>query len=149
VARFDRDGVELVSGERLEPDLVIFATGYLPRFEFLGSEVLDADADGRPQLYMHAFARRFPSLAIAGMVQPDSGVFPIVHWQTVAIARWLRLREADPQRAADFWQKVATAPDRRWTHAKVKSSTRHWFEINHVVYLRALQRMLGDLEPVR
>jgi cation diffusion facilitator CzcD-associated flavoprotein CzcO len=149
VARFDRDGVELVSGERLEPDLVIFATGYLPRFEFLGSEVLDADAEGRPQLYMHAFARRFPSLAIAGMVQPDSGVFPIVHWQTVAIARWLRLREADPQRAADFWQKVATAPDRRWTHAKVKSSTRHWFEINHMVYLRGLQRVLGDLEPVR
>jgi hypothetical protein len=98
---------------------------------------------------MHAFARRYPTLAVAGMVQPDSGVFPIVHWQTVAIARWLRLREADPQRAADLWKKVAASPNRRWTGAKVKASTRHWFEINHVLYLRGLQHLLSELEPNR
>ncbi len=149
VARFDRDGVELVGGERIEPDLVIFATGYLPRFEFLGSDVIDSNRDGRPQLFMHTFARRRPTLAVAGLVQPDSGVFPIVHWQTVAIARWLRLREADPARAAAFWRSVSVAPDRRWTAAKVKDSTRHWFEVSHTVYLHALQGVLGELEAAR
>jgi len=149
IARFDTTGVELVGGERIEPDLVIFATGYLPRFEFLSSEVLDADPEGRPRLYLHAFARRFPTLAVVGMVQPDSGVFPISHWQSVAVARWLRLREADPNRAATFWRGVAGAPDRRWTQAKVKNSTRHWFEVSHTLYLRALQGVLGELESAR
>jgi cation diffusion facilitator CzcD-associated flavoprotein CzcO len=149
VQRFDRDGVVLADGEHIGPDLVIFATGYLPRFEFLGPDVLDADADGRPKLALHTFARRHPTLAVAGMVQPDSGVFPIVHWQTVTIARWLRLREADPRRAAEFWQGIVATPDRRWTDARVKDSTRHWFEISHTVYLRALQNLLGDLEAAR
>lgn len=149
VVRFDRDGADLANGERVEPDLVIFATGFLPRFEFLGPDVLDADRDGRPKLYLHTFARRYPTLAIAGLVQPDSGVLPIVHWQTVAIARWLRLREADPHRAAAFWQTVASAPDKRFTGARVKDSTRHWFEISHTVYLRALQGVLGELESAR
>jgi hypothetical protein len=149
VARFSRDGVELVDGQHIEPDLVIFATGYLPRFEFLGADVLDGDAEGRPQLFMHTFPRRRPTLGVVGLVQPDSGILPIVHWQTVAIARWLRLREADPARAGAFWRSVAAAPDRRWTTAKVKDSTRHWFEISHTVYLRALQGVLGELEAVR
>jgi hypothetical protein len=146
VARFERDGVLLVDGHRIEPDLVIFATGYLPRFEFLAPDVLESDRDGRPQLYMHTFARSHPTLAITGLVQPDSGVFPIMHWQAVTIARWLRLREADPARADEFWRGVATSPERRWTNAKVKDSTRHWFEISHVVYLRALQEVLRGLE---
>jgi hypothetical protein len=149
VQRFDRDGVLLANGEHIGPDLVIFATGYLPRFEFLGPDVLDADGDGRPKLALHTFARRHPTLAVAGMVQPDSGIFPIVHWQTVTIARWLRLREADPRRADEFWQGIVATPDRRWTDARVKDSTRHWFEISHIVYLRALQNLLGDLEAAR
>lgn len=149
IDHFEYDGVTLTSGEVIQPDLVVFATGYLPRFEFLDAEVLDADTDGRPKLFMHAFPRRFPTLAVAGLVQPDSGVLPIVHWQTMAMARWLRLREADPVRARAFWRGVAASPDRSWTKARTKESTRHWFEINHLVYMRALERVLRDLETVR
>jgi hypothetical protein len=149
VARFRRHEVELVDGRTIEPDLVVLATGYLPRFEFLAPELLDADANGRPRLHLHAFARRHPTLAVAGLLQPDSGMFTLVHWQTVAIARWLRLRESDPDRAKAFWSRVTAQGDRRWTDAKVKDSTRHWFEISHVVYLRALQRALDELEPAR
>ncbi|HEY2946783.1 MAG TPA: NAD(P)-binding domain-containing protein [Micromonosporaceae bacterium] len=149
VARFHRHSVELTDGQTIEPDLVVLATGYLPRFEFLAPEVLDADADGRPRLYLHAFPRRHPTLAIAGLLQPDSGMFTLVHWQTVAIARWLRLREAAPDRAAAFWSRVSAEADRRWTKAKVKDSTRHWFEISHTLYLRALQDALDELEPAR
>jgi thioredoxin reductase len=149
VARFNRHSVELTDGQTIEPDLVVLATGYLPRFEFLAPEVLDADADGRPRLYLHAFPRRHPTLAIAGLLQPDSGMFTLVHWQTVAIARWLRLREAAPDRAAAFWSRVSAEADRRWTKAKVKDSTRHWFEISHTLYLRALQDALDELEPAR
>ena len=86
---------------------------------------------------------------VTGLPQPDGGILPIAHWQSVAFARWLRLREADPQRAATFWTSIAGAPDQRFTHAKVADSTRHWFEVNHVVYLRALQHVLDELEVAK
>lgn len=149
VARFERSTVVVGRGDAeqvLEPDLVVLATGYLPRFEFLAPELLDVDQAGRPRLHLHAFARRHPTLAVAGLVQPDTGLFPIVHWQTVLLARWLRLRERDPGRAAAFWRQVANSPDRRWTRAATVDSTRHWFEVSHADYLRALQKTLTELE---
>jgi hypothetical protein len=146
VARFDRYEVVFTDGRTAEPDLVVLATGYQPRFEFLSPELLGADAQGRPRLALQMFSRTHPTLAVAGLVQPDSGIFTIVHWQTVLMAQWLRLLDVAPGRAAAFWLKVREDADRRYTEAKVKDSSRHWFEISHVVYLRALQKALADLE---
>jgi hypothetical protein len=145
VARFHRGSVELTDGRSIEPELVIMATGYLPRFEFLAPEVLGVDSAGRPRLHLQLFSHQHPTLAVAGLLQPDSGMFTLVHWQTVAYARWLRLRELAPTKAAGYWARASAEPDRRWTKAKVKDSTRHWFEISHTLYLRALQRTLDEL----
>jgi hypothetical protein len=146
VARFERHTAVLTDGRSIDPDLVILATGYLPTFEFLAPDLLAADADGRPHLHLNAFPRNHPTLFVTGLVQPDSGIFPIAHWQSVVIAKWLRLREADPARAAAFWSALASSPEQRWTQAKVSDSTRHWFEVSHLVYLVALERALNELE---
>jgi flavin-binding monooxygenase-like protein len=147
VARFDGASVELTDGTRVEPDLVITATGYLPRFEFLEPELLNIDADGRPDLHLHAFARRHPTLAVVGMVQADAGLFPLAHWQSVAVARWLRLRLTDPERAATVQQKESTRPVGSWSRQHVVPSSRHWFEVGNTTYLRALEDMLKQMEP--
>jgi hypothetical protein len=81
-------------------------------------------------------------------VQPDSGVLPLAHWQSVTVARWLRLRESAPARANALWARLGADAGHRWTRAKLKDSTRHWFEVSHVDYLRALQKVLNELEPV-
>jgi hypothetical protein len=146
VARFDRHEVVFTDGSTADPDLVILATGYLPRFDFLAPEILAADAGGRPRLALQMFSRTHPTLAVAGLVQPDSAIFTIVHWQTVLMAKWLRLLDASPGKAAAFWVGLRGEADRRYTDAKVKDSTRHWFEISHMVYLRALQRALTEVE---
>jgi hypothetical protein len=153
VARFHRSAVELTDGRTIEPDLVVLATGYLPRFDFIAPEALDTDqgddSTARPRLHLHMFSRRHPTLTVVGLLQPDSGLFTLMHWQTVAFARWLRLRQAAPARADAFWGRVRRAPDRRWTDARVKDSTRHWFEISHTRYLRALQKTLDELAVSR
>lgn len=146
IARFRSYSVELRDGREIEPELVVFATGYLPRFEFLAPELLGTDRSGRPTLFLNAFPRRYPTLAVAGLLQSDAGLFPLVHWQTVAIARWLRLRTAAPERAAAFTARVEAEAGNRWQPARVKESSRHWFEVGHVDYLRALQRTLDELE---
>jgi hypothetical protein len=63
----------------------------------------------------------------------------------VTFARWLRLRETDPARASAYWRQTMTGADQRYTGAKTKNSIRHWFEIDHVRYLKALQRTLDGL----
>ena len=146
VVRFTRTGVEFADGRTAEPDLVILATGYLPRFEFLSPDLLNVDAEGRPRLYLHAFSPAYPTLAVAGLLQPDSAVFSLVHWQTVAIAKWLRLRESAPDRAESFWRRHHRDVSGRFNPARVKQSTRHWFEISHTVYLRALERAMREME---
>jgi cation diffusion facilitator CzcD-associated flavoprotein CzcO len=147
VARFDGAAVELADGRRIEPDVVITATGYRPRFEFLAPELLDADDDGRPDLHLHAFARKHPTLAVVGLLQPDSGLFPLAHWQSVAIARWLRLRVTDPERAAAVQQKESARPIRSWQRLDVVRTRRHWFEVDHTQYLLAVDGLLREMEP--
>ncbi|MFI5933306.1 flavin-containing monooxygenase [Actinoplanes sp. NPDC051494] len=146
VARMEGSTVEFTDGRRVEPDLVITATGYLPRFEFLAPELLDVDDDGRPDLHLHAFARRHPTLAVVGLLQADAGLFPMAHWQSVAIARWLRLRLTDPVRAAAVQQRESERPLRSWTRLRVVPSSRHWFEVGHIDYLRAVEDLLERME---
>ena len=147
VARFDGPHVELTDGRRIEPDVVVAATGYLPRFEFLAPELLDADDAGRPDLHLHAFARRHPTLAVVGLLQADAGLFPLAHWQSVAVARWLRLRATAPDRAAAVQDRESHRPLRRWSRTTVVDTSRHWFEVGHADYLRSLQTLLDELEP--
>jgi thioredoxin reductase len=149
VARLDGSAVELAGGRRIDPDLVITATGYRPRFEFLAPDLLDTDEDGRPDLHLHAFARRHPTLAVIGLIQSDGGLFPVAHWQSVAVARWLRLRVADPVRAAAVQQKESTRPIRTWARQRVVPGPRHWFEVGNTDYLRVLDDLLTQLEPAR
>ncbi|MEV6525387.1 NAD(P)-binding domain-containing protein [Longispora sp. NPDC051575] len=142
VKRFNARTVEFEDGTEAEPDLVVLATGYAPRFEFLDPGILGANP---PRLWLHMFAPRHPTLAVAGLVQPDSGQFPLVHWQTQAIARWLTLRNTNPERAAQIWAGAADRAEWRWTKAKVSATERHWFEVSHVTYLKAVESLLKEL----
>jgi thioredoxin reductase len=149
VARFERGGVVFNDGGTADPDVVIFATGYLPRFDFVAPDLLGVDEAGRPHLQWQLFSRTHPTLAVAGLLQPDSGIFTIVHWQTVLVAAWLRALDSAPAAALQWWQRYRAQPDRRYVQAKVKDSSRHWFEVSHWVYLKALERALNELEAAR
>ncbi|TDB99884.1 monooxygenase [Micromonospora fluostatini] len=145
VARFHGASVELTDGRQIEPELVVFATGYLPRFEFLDPSLLGDDGAGQPRLWLNAFAPGQPTLAVVGLVQSDSGLFPLSHWQAVLFARLLRQRVERPERAAAFAARVTAGAGQRYA-GRVVSSSRHVFEVAHTEYLRAVQRALDELE---
>ena len=106
-------------------------------FEFLAPELLSTDAAGRPRLALQMLSRTHPTLAVAGLLQPDSALFTLSHWQTVLIAQWLRVLDAAPDRAQAIYGAAAgrTATS-RYTQGTVTDSTRHWFEVSHFVYLQ-------------
>ena len=149
VKHFGRNEVVFTDGRTAEPDLVIMATGYLPRFEFLSPELLSVDASGRPRLALQMLSRTHPTLAVVGLLQPDSALFTLSHWQSVFLAQWLRVLDSAPDKAAANFSRLRKDGDRRFTEVKVSDSTRHWFEVSHVVYLRALERELNELEAIR
>ena len=147
--RFDGDSVVFADGSREQVDLVVYATGYLVRFDFLDGGHLNW-RDGRPHLYQHVFTPRHDSLFVAGLIQPDSGQFTLAHWQTVAIAEFLRARAERPAAARAFLDRASAHLDDAWSHgAAYKDSTRHWFEIAHLHYLRGLERTIAELRSGR
>ena len=66
-----------------------------------------------------------------------------------AIARWLRLRETGPGAGGRVLARgIARRPATGTTGPRSRSRTRHWFEVSHADYLRALQTARCDeLEP--
>lgn len=146
IARFDGDTVAFTDGSTAQPDLVVFATGYLVRFPFIDPAHLNWQVD-RPHLYQHVFSPHHDNLFMAGLIQPDSGQFTLAHWQSVAIAQFLQARQRRPAAAAGFRDVVRREIDHVYSSgARYKNSTRHYYEVAHMDYLRGLERTINLLE---
>jgi cation diffusion facilitator CzcD-associated flavoprotein CzcO len=145
IERFEGREVVFVDGSRVEADLVVFATGYRIRFPFLDPAVLNWQ-DGRPVLFRNVFHPERDDLFVAGLIQPDSGQFCLVHWQTVAIARFLELRAHDPRGAAAFLARAREhLADRSDGGVHYVESTRHLVEVEHADYIADLDRDIREL----
>ena len=147
IARFDGRKVVFTDESTIEPDLVVMATGYRPRFDFCDPELLGMKSgEVFPQLFAHMFSPGSETLFVAGLLQADSGLFPLVHWQTVAIAKWLRVRGSDPERAKEFRRQVVSESDTRYTVAPMTDSDRHRLEISSGRYLDSVARIIDTLD---
>jgi len=146
IDRFDADGVVFTDGSRIDVDLVVFCTGYLVRFPFLEQDWLNW-RDDHPQLFLQMFTPSFDNLVVSGLIQPDSGQWTLAHWQGILIARVAEALRVRPDVAHGFLSRSAAEADRRYSAgAHYKDSTRHYFEVAHQDYLRALQDAIHELE---
>ncbi|KWW99298.1 monooxygenase [Carbonactinospora thermoautotrophica] len=149
IARFAGEKVVFADGSQVTADLVLYATGYLARFEFLDEKHLNW-TDGRPRLYQHVFTPHHDNLFVAGLIQPDSGQFTLVHWQTVAIAEFLTARRERPELAGRFLAYARQhVTDVFSGGTRYKDSTRHYYEVAHQDYLRGLERTINRLRGAR
>lgn len=149
VQAFDGAQVRFSDGSTEPVDVVVFATGYLVRFDFVDNAHLNW-RDGRPRLYQHVFTPAHDTLFVAGLIQPDSGQFALAHWQAVAIAGYLEARRDRPQVAARFRERVARDAERVYSGgAHYTESTRHYFEIAHQHYLKAVEDTIEALAAPR
>jgi thioredoxin reductase len=145
VACFEGPEVVFTDGSRVTADLVVFATGYRIRFPFLDQGALNWQ-EGRPVLYRNVFHPERDDLFVAGLIQPDSGQFCLVHWQTVAIARFLELRAHDPRGADAFLARArGHLEDRSDGGVRYLESTRHLVEVEHADYIADLDRDIREL----
>ncbi|QDG53668.1 monooxygenase [Persicimonas caeni] len=149
VERFEGKTVHFEDGSSVEVDVVVYCTGYLIRFPFIDHDHLNWH-NGRPQLYMHVFHPTYDNLAVIGLIQPDSGQFKLVHWQSVALAKLMRLRRENPAAVRPFLRHFRKHCDEvLGAGVKYKESTRHYVEIQHMSYLEELAELIERLDAAR
>ena len=146
IDHFTKTSVVFTDGSDVAVDVVVFCTGYLAVFPFLAEGTLPMDGD-HPVLARHMFASDQPTLAISGLIQPDSGQWTIAHWQGMTIAKYAMLRARDVSAADRFFRRVCAARGDRYTGGVTyKDSSRHYYEVAHQEYLKALEEDLAELD---
>ncbi len=146
IERFERDEVVFTDGRRVTADLVVFATGYLIRFPFLPRGTFPGE-DDHPELFRNVLHPDRMDIAVIGLIQPDSGQFCLVHWQSVMLARFLELQQRDPDGARDYLARARSQlDDRSQGGIDLIDSTRHYVEVEHADYVRALAREIRELD---
>jgi cation diffusion facilitator CzcD-associated flavoprotein CzcO len=126
-------------------DLIVFATGYQVRFPFLESRHLNSP-DDRPDFYLHVFHPTYDDLFILGMIQPDSGVWPLMDLQARAVASYIRAGGANGAGSRKVrGLKQGPRPDLSGGIRYVKSE-RHRYEVEHSTYARQLRQVIRLLE---
>ncbi len=139
IARFDGQSVHFIDGRSITADLIVFATGYRLEFPFIEERLLNWQ-NGHPGFYLHVFHPVFDNLFMAGLIQPDSGQFGLVHWQTSAAARFTRARLASEAAAERLRHRKANPSSDLGGGVRYKDSPRHHLEIEHASYQRRLRR---------
>ncbi|HET9515727.1 MAG TPA: hypothetical protein VFO95_17470, partial [Gemmatimonadales bacterium] len=145
VARLDGRTVTFVDGTRDEVDVIVWATGYRIRFPFLDQRDLDLQ-DGRPRFYLNVFHPRYDTLFFAGLIQPDSGQFGLVHWQTLLAARYARAARLGQPAAERLRRRKALGAEDLGNGIRYANSTRHYLEVEHWSYRKKLQRWKTRLD---
>ncbi len=143
VVRFEGPWIHFADGSRERVDVVVYATGYRLWFPFIDPEHLNVH-EGRPWLWHHVFVPQWDNLFVAGMIQPDSGLFPLVHWQTQAIA-WFVRRAAEGHPVAQRLRQWKKRVGPQYARGDFLPSQRHWIEVEHYGYARTLRRLVKRL----
>ena len=145
IARFDGKTVHFIDGTSCEVDLIVFATGFNIEFPFIDRRHLNW-TDGRPLLHRNIFHPGHDTLFVAGLIQPDSGQFGLVHWQTRAAALFLAAVR-DGRSGADWLRREKSGPTAGSSGGvRYKTSSRHYVEVEHWSYRKELERIVRRLE---
>lgn len=127
-----------------EIDVIICATGFNITFPFIEKRYLNWK-DGKPTLYWHVFHPHYDNLFVIGLIQPDSGQWGLVDYQSQAVARFICAQRANSPRAEWMRRLKATAEQPKNRGIRYKESTRHLVEVEHFSYREHLKKLIRQL----
>lgn len=144
IERLDGTSVHFDDGTSETVDLIVYATGYNVVFPFIDKELLNWH-EGRPQLYHHVFHPQYDNLFVAGLIQPDSGMFGLIDRQCQAIALFLSAEREGLDIAEEFSCRKVQANSGYRSAFRYKKTPRHYLEVEHWGYAKELERLVADL----
>jgi hypothetical protein len=141
VAELKGTSVKFVDGSEEPIDLIVFATGYRISFPFLNPSLV-LDAHGKPRLYLNAFHPERDDFFVAGLIQPDSGIWGLADLQCRIMAHYLRGRRDDPASVAWFAKLKSQGPIDLGHGVRYIDSPRHALEVEYFSYRQRLRKLL-------
>jgi cation diffusion facilitator CzcD-associated flavoprotein CzcO len=136
--RFDDGSEEAI-------DLIVYATGYRTSMPFLDPQYLNV-RDGRPHLYLNVFHPHYDNLYFIGLIQPDSGQFGLVDYQSQLMANFVvAARTGSPAAEALRRAKAAACSVAPKSPHRYLDTPRNVLEVEHFTYRHQLQRELARL----
>ncbi|WP_233200398.1 flavin-containing monooxygenase [Blastopirellula marina] len=148
IEKFDGDEVVFVDGRRQAFDLVIFATGYKLSFPFIDMQELNPQ-EGTPRLFLHAFHPDRDDLFVAGMIQPNSGQWPLTELQAKIMARFIAAQQNNPA-VADWFRALKHASGVGLPHPQeYVASPRHRLEVDYYAYRETLRKLVRRFDAVK
>lgn len=145
IERLAGDSVRFVDGREEPIDTIVYATGYRVSFPFADRDLL-LDETGRPRLFLNVFHPEYDNLFVAGLVQPNSGIWPIIERQARLVAAFISAQEKYPAQAARFRQLKAGGPNNLAAGRRYLASPRHLLEVPYFSYRRRLEKLTRRLQ---
>lgn len=144
IEQFDSGKVRFVDGREDEIDLVVFATGYEISFPFLDPALM-LDDRGCPRLFLNAFHPQHDNLFVAGLIQPNSGIWSLVDWQAQLMAAFVLAQRHAPAKTEWFRHLKSRGPGDHSSGIRYVHSQRHTLEVEYFSYRQRLQQLLRKL----
>jgi cation diffusion facilitator CzcD-associated flavoprotein CzcO len=141
VAELRGDRVRFKDGTEEQIDVIIYATGFNITIPFLDKAHLNW-RNGHPAFYLNVFHPQYDNLFLAGFIQPDSGQWGLVDYQTQLIAKFIQAQTHAPQKAAAFRKLKAGPLPYLGGRIRYVDSTRHYLEVEHFSYRQQLKRLI-------
>ncbi len=133
--------VLFADGSAEEIDVIVYATGFKISFPFIDNEFLNWQ--GRhPDLFLNIFHPEYDNLFVAGLIQPDSGQWGLVDYQTQLIAKFVAAQKTQPKQADRFRSLKADTSAFKNGRIKYLDSRRHDIEVEHFSYRQRLKKMI-------
>ena len=144
VQELSGDCVLFKDGSLEHIDLIIYATGFNITFPFIDKKYLNWNAT-HPQLFLNVFHPEYDDLFVAGLIQPDSGQFGLVDYQTQLIAKFIHAQKYNPKKAGAF-RKLKAGPAPNLSNGiTYLNATRHYVEVEHFSYRWRLKRLIAKI----
>lgn len=148
VKKFDGREVVFADDRRQEFDLVIFATGYKLSFPFIDLEELHPQ-NGTPRLFLHAFHPDRDNIYVAGMIQPNSGQWPLTELQAKIMARFIAAQTTNPE-IASWFRALKHSSGLGLPHRQeYVASPRHLLEVDYYAYRERLRKIVSRMDAVK
>ena len=91
------------------------------------------------------FHPQYDNLFIAGLIQPDSGLWGLVHYQAELMARFIDAQRKN-SRLADQFRRQKSRPNTRPSRIRYVRTPRHLLEVEHFGYRRRLQKTIAQFD---
>ena len=145
VAELCEREVRFADGTREAVDLIVYATGYRISIPFIAPNLLNW-SDGKPDLFLNVFHPRYDNLFVAGLIQPDSGLWGLAHYQAQLMARFIHAPQSNAPAAERFRRLKSHGAMRSRGGIRYLKTQRHAIEVEHFSYRKRLKRLIAQFD---